>query len=69
MSIGKPKGSLLKFSRAFWETAVAYKGSNPYILKHYDVLKAAAEGKSYSQIAVKHGIYKQTVIDIIKKYR
>lgn len=61
--------SLLKFSRSFWETAVAYKGSDPDILKHYDILSDLQKGKTWSQIQIKHGVCRQTIANIITKYK
>lgn len=60
---------LLKFSRRFWETAVAYKGSDPDVLRDYDILAMVKAGKSYSQIAVRYGVSKMTIIRIVQKYR
>lgn len=60
--------SLLKFSRSFWETAVAYKGSDPDVLKHYDILADLKKGKTWTQIQIKHGVSRQTVSNIIHKY-
>jgi hypothetical protein len=65
----KTHGSLLKFSRGFWEQAVECKGCEPEILRHYDILKALADGKSHSQIAFRFGVYKSTVTRIAAKYR
>jgi hypothetical protein len=65
----KPEGKLLKFSRRFWETAVAYKGSQPEVLRDYDVLKAVSEGKSYTQVAIKYGVSKKMVQRIMTRYR
>ena len=65
----KSEGKLLKFSRTFWETAVAYKGSEPTVLRDYDVLREVAKGKSYTQIGIRYGISKDTIIRIVKKYR
>lgn len=60
---------LLKFSRRFWETAVAYKGSEPSVLRDYDVLQMVKAGKSYSQIAIKTGLNKMAISRIVAKYR
>jgi|KBSMisStandDraft_5_1062788.scaffolds.fasta_scaffold1550942_2 transposase len=60
---------LLKFSRKFWQAAVEYKGSEPTVLRDYDVLEMVKAGKSYTQIAIRHQISKDTIIRIVKKYR
>lgn len=60
---------LLKFSRGFWETAMSYKGAHPEVLRDYDVLAMVKAGKSYSQIAIKCGVDKRTIIRIVAKYR
>lgn len=61
--------SLLKFSRSFWETAVAYKGSDENILRDYDILKEKQDGKTLEQIAIKHSISRRRVCAILSKYR
>lgn len=55
---------LLKFSRSFWETAVAYGGSDDCVLRHYDVLKALNDGLSIGQISIKYGLTKQQIHNI-----
>lgn len=60
---------LLKFSKSFWETAVAYGGSKPIVLRDYDVLVMHREGKSCGQIAIKYGITCMQVTRIISKYQ
>lgn len=60
---------LLKFSRNFWETAVAYKGSEPHVLRDYDVLQMVKAGKSYAQISIKTGLNKMAISRIVAKYR
>ena len=59
---------ITKFSRKFWETAVAYKGSKPSILKSYDIMKMVEAGKSLQQIAIKTGVTKQAISKIVNKY-
>lgn len=61
--------SLLKFSRSFWETAVAYKGSDPNVLRDYDVLADLAKGKTWTQIQIKYNISRDTVCNIVRKYK
>jgi transposase len=59
---------LTKFSRSFWETTVEYGGADVTVLRDYDIIKAKMEGKSNTQIAIKHGISRMTVIRTVKKY-
>jgi len=61
--------SLTKFSRAFWETAVKYKGAKPEVLRDYDILKDREKGKTLTQCAIKHDVTRKTVASIQKKYR
>jgi hypothetical protein len=61
--------SITKFSRAFWETAVKYKGSKPEVLRDYDILKDREKGKTLAQCAIKHNLTRKTVAEIQKKYR
>lgn len=61
------RGDLTKFSKEFWETCVAYGGSDVNVLRDYDILKARKEGKSYSQIAIKFGLSKMQVMRICNK--
>lgn len=61
--------SLTKFSRAFWETAVAYKGSPPTVLRDYDILKDHERGMSYSQLAIRYKINRATAINICNRYK
>lgn len=60
---------ITKFTRAFWETVVAYKGNQPSVLRDYDVLKDHEKGMSYSQLAIKYKIDRSTAIEICKRYR
>lgn len=60
--------SLTRFSRSFWETTVKYGGSDETVLRDYDIIKAKEDGKSNTQIAIKHGISRMTVIRTVKKY-
>jgi len=59
---------LTKFTRSFWETAVAYEGSDPNILRDYDILKLRERGKSCGEIAIRYNITCQAVMKIINKY-
>lgn len=61
--------SLLKFSRQFWETAVAYKGSDPNVLRDYDILTDLNKGKTWTQIQIKHGVCRTTIANIVSKYK
>lgn len=61
--------SLLKFSRSFWETAVAYQGSEAIVLRDYDILKEKHDGKTLEQIAIKHNISRRQVCNILNKYK
>lgn len=60
--------NITKFSRSFWETAVAYKGSKPSVLRDYDLLKDRERGLTCGQLAIKYSITCTAVMDIIKKY-
>lgn len=61
---------LTSFSRGFWESAVECKASPKVILNHYDLLKDRQEGKkTIGQLAVKYGISRQQVCNIINKYK
>lgn len=60
---------ITKFSRAFWETAVAYKGSPSTVLRDYDILKDRERGMSFNQLAIKHRVSKVTALDIVHKYK
>ncbi len=59
---------LTKFSRSFWETAVAYEGSDPIVLRNYDVLKDRERGLTYGQLAIKYSISQTMVMKIINQY-
>lgn len=59
---------LTKFSRSFWETAVAYGGSKPSVLRDYDILKMHQNGKTCGEIAMKYDISCTAVMKIIHKY-
>lgn len=59
---------LTKFSRSFWETAVAYGGSKEIVLRDYDVLKEYQNGKTCGQIAIKFNISCTMVMKIVHKY-
>ncbi len=61
--------SLLKFSRSFWETAVAYKGSDKDVLRDYDILADLQRGKTWTQIQIKYNVSRQTVCNIVHKYK
>lgn len=61
--------TLLKFSRAFWETAVKYKGCKATILRDYDVLKALKDGHSQAQTSIKLGIELRTLKNIVRRYK
>lgn len=56
------------FRRDFIKTVVEAKIAEPYALRHFDVLSAHEAGMSQQQIAIKYGVTKKTVWDIIKKY-
>lgn len=60
---------ITKFSRDFWATAVKYKGSDPKVLRDYDILKGREEGKSITQLAIKFQVSRVTINEILKKYR
>lgn len=60
---------LTKFTKSFWETAVAYGGSDPIVLRDYDVLKDRARGLTCGQLAIKYDISCTMVMKIINKYR
>lgn len=59
---------LLRFSRSHWETAVAYEGSDPLVVRDYDILKDREKGLSCGQLAIKYGITCQAIMKIINKY-
>jgi transposase len=59
---------LLKFSRSFWETAVAYGGSKPNVLRDYDILVLHKQGKTCGEIAQRFNISCPAVMKIIHKY-
>lgn len=59
---------LLKFSKSFWETAVAYGGSKDKVLRDYDILVMHKEGKTCGQIAMKFNISCTAVMKVINKY-
>ena len=60
---------LTKFTRDFWATAVAYGGSNPIVLRDYDILKDRERGLSCGQIAIKYSISCTMVMKVINKYQ
>lgn len=60
---------LLKFSKSFWETAVAYGGSKPIVLRDYDILLLHKKGKTCGEIAIKYDITCMQVTRIIQKYQ
>lgn len=60
---------LLKFSRSFWETAVAYGGSDKTVLRDYDILRDLESGKTWSQIQIKYDVSRDTVSRITNKYK
>ena len=60
---------ITNFSRAFIQTAVAYKIADPTKIRDYDILKDHEKGMSHGQIAIKHGLSRRSIIDIIQRYR
>jgi Mor family transcriptional regulator len=60
---------ILKFSRSFWETALAYKGAKPNVLRDYDLLKDRQKGLTCGQLAIKYNISCTRVMEIIKEYQ
>lgn len=60
---------MTKFSRAFVQMAVEYGVADKSKLLHYDILKDVEAKKSLSQIAIKRGVSKRTVIRILNHYR
>jgi len=60
---------LTSFSKGFWQSAVECKGANKNILRDYDIVKAREEGKTYGQIAIKHGLSEKQVCVIVAKYK
>lgn len=61
------KGDLTKFSKTFWETCVAYGGSDEHVLRDYDILKDRKNGLSYEQLSIKHGLSRMQIIRICNK--
>lgn len=59
---------LTKFTRSFWETAVAYGGSKPNVLRDYDIIKDRDRGLSCGQLAIKYDITCVQVMRILHKY-
>jgi len=59
---------LLKFSRSYWEMAVACGGSKENILRDYDILKERKAGKTIGQLSIKHGLSEKQICVIIHKY-
>lgn len=56
-----------KFTRAFVNTCIEYKINRINTIRDYDIVADRDRGLSYEQIAIKHGITKQAVAQIIKK--
>lgn len=61
--------TLLKFSRSYWEMAKACGGSDPLVLRNYDILSDRKQGKTIGQISIKYGISRQQVFNILNKYK
>lgn len=62
---------LLKFSRTYWESAVAYGGGkvDKEILRNYDILKERESGKTIGQISIKFGLCERQIINIINNHK
>lgn len=56
------------FTRDFIKTAVEYKIAEPSKLRDYDILKDREKGMSQQQLAIKYGLSRQSIINIISNY-
>jgi Mor family transcriptional regulator len=61
------RGDLTKFSKGFWEMAVAYGGSNENVLRDYDILQERKRGLTYEQLAIKFNLSRVHIIRICNK--
>lgn len=60
---------LLKFSRSYWEMAVACGGGKDNVLRNYDILQDRRKGRTIGQIAIKYDLSERQVINIINEYK
>ena len=62
---------LLKFSRSYWESAVAYGGGkvNKEILRNYDILRERESGKTIGQISIKYSLSERQIINILNAHK
>ena len=49
--------------------AKACGGSDPLVLRNYDILSDRKQGKTIGQISIKYGISRQQVFNILNKYK
>ena len=57
---------LLKFSKSYWEMAVACGGAKKSTLRNYDILKDRTDGKTIGQLAIKYGLSEMQISRILK---
>lgn len=57
---------LLKFTRSYWEMAVACGGNKENVLRDYDIQKEHKAGKSLGQLAIKYNLSKMQIYRIVK---
>lgn len=60
---------LLKFSRSYWEMAVACGGAKDNLLRNYDIVKLKQEGRTIGQIAIRYGLSERQIINILNEYK
>lgn len=60
---------LTALSRGYWEISVKCNASDPLILRNYDLLKDREKGKTLGELAIKYGISRMQVCNIINKHK
>lgn len=59
---------LLKFSRSYWEMAVACGGGKENVLRDYDIQRERKEGKTIGQLAIKYHLSEMQICRIIRNH-
>lgn len=61
--------TITRFSKDFIKTCVAHKICNANVVRDYDIVKAHESGTSFGRLAIKYGLSKSSIKDIVDKYK
>jgi hypothetical protein len=65
----KPSKTITRFSKSFIMTCVANKIAQPNLARDYEIVKAHEGGTSLGRLAIKFGISRQRVQQIVEQYK